>query len=85
MCPSGQWKLKFDSKPRKKYFAKLNGDLVSVPALYHPNYPLAMTLDTDLKALVISSQHFYFHSSKSYSHGGDRGVVEIRKTHDLEI
>lgn len=85
MCPSGQWKFKFDLKSRKNYFEKLNGDLVSVPVLSHPKYPLAVTLDTDLKAMVISSQHLYFHSSKSYSHGGDRGAVEIRKTHEIEI
>lgn len=77
MRPSGQWKLKFDLKASKGYFRKFNGDLVSVPVLHHSNYPLAMTVDPDLKALVISSQHLSIHASKSYSHG----AVEIRKTH----
>ncbi|CAF93615.1 unnamed protein product, partial [Tetraodon nigroviridis] len=48
----GQWELKFDSKPKKRHFTKPNGDLVSVWVLYHQSYPLAMTLDTDLKAMV---------------------------------
>lgn len=57
LCPSGQWEIKFDFKHRKDFFSKLNGDLVPVPVLYHQEYLLAMTMDANLKALVISSRH----------------------------
>lgn len=52
MCPSGQWKLKFNLKPRKAFFSKLNGDLVQVPVLHHEAYMLPMMIDTALKAQV---------------------------------
>lgn len=52
MCALGQWKVKFDPKPRKGYFSKLNGDLVKVPILYHQNYVTVMTLVVELRAQV---------------------------------
>lgn len=64
LCPLGQWKIKFDLKHRKGFFSKLNGDLVQVPVLFHQDYLLAMMLDADLKALVISSRHLCFNKLK---------------------
>nr|XP_046270185.1 plasma protease C1 inhibitor [Scatophagus argus] len=49
---SGQWKVKFDLKPQKGHFSKLDGDLVKVPILYHPKYMLVMKYVTELKAQV---------------------------------
>ncbi|XP_037621452.1 plasma protease C1 inhibitor [Sebastes umbrosus] len=49
---SGQWKVKYEMKPKKGLFAKLNGDLVGVPILYHPKYSAAMTYIVELKAQV---------------------------------
>lgn len=49
---SGQWKVKYEMKPRKELFTKLNGDLVRVPILYHPKYSAAMTYIVELKAQV---------------------------------
>lgn len=57
MCALGQWKVKFDPKPRKGHFSKLNGDLVKVPILYHQNYVMVMTLVIELKAQVKKHQH----------------------------
>ncbi|TWW59324.1 Plasma protease C1 inhibitor [Takifugu flavidus] len=48
----GQWKLKFNLKPRKALFSKLNGDLVSVPVFHHRDYLLATMIDNALKAQV---------------------------------
>lgn len=52
MCALGQWKVKFNRKPRKGHFSKLNGDLVKVPILHHQNYMTVMTLVAALKAQV---------------------------------
>ncbi|CAJ1052257.1 plasma protease C1 inhibitor [Xyrichtys novacula] len=49
---SGQWTVKFNAKPRKGLFTKLNGDLVKVPVLFHQNYVVAMTYNTELGAQV---------------------------------
>ncbi|KAF0037406.1 hypothetical protein F2P81_010280 [Scophthalmus maximus] len=49
---SGQWKIKFDVKPRKGLFTKLNGDLVKVPLLYHQRYTAPMIYAVELKAQV---------------------------------
>lgn len=57
MCASGQWKVKYDMKPRKGVFTKLDGDLVNVPLLYHQKYMAAMVYVVELKAQVRNSQH----------------------------
>ncbi|XP_044046955.1 plasma protease C1 inhibitor isoform X2 [Siniperca chuatsi] len=49
---SGQWKVKFDQKPKKGLFTKLDGDLVNVPLLYHQKYKAVMTYVIELKAQV---------------------------------
>ncbi|XP_034393449.1 plasma protease C1 inhibitor [Cyclopterus lumpus] len=49
---SGQWKVKYDMKPKKGLFAKLNGDLVMVSLLYHQKYLAAMAYVVELKAQV---------------------------------
>ncbi|XP_031158599.2 plasma protease C1 inhibitor [Sander lucioperca] len=49
---SGQWKVKYDMKPRKGVFTKLDGDLVNVPLLYHQKYMAAMVYVVELKAQV---------------------------------
>ena len=57
MCASGQWKVKFDQKPKKGLFTKLGGDMVKVPLLYHNKYMLAVGHSIELKAQVTNSQH----------------------------
>ncbi|KAM9857110.1 plasma protease C1 inhibitor [Aulostomus maculatus] len=49
---SGQWKVKFEEKPQKGLFRKLNGDLITVPLLYHNKYLATMAYDVDLKAQI---------------------------------
>ncbi|KAM9314836.1 plasma protease C1 inhibitor [Pholidichthys leucotaenia] len=49
---NGQWKVKFEEKPKKGFFTKLNGDLVKVPLLYHQNYNMAVMYVDELKAKV---------------------------------
>ncbi|XP_070684079.1 plasma protease C1 inhibitor [Pempheris klunzingeri] len=49
---SGQWKFKFNEKPKKGLFTKLNGDLVKVPLLHHERYMVAMSFVPELKANV---------------------------------
>ncbi|XP_033478862.1 plasma protease C1 inhibitor [Epinephelus lanceolatus] len=49
---SGQWKVKYDMKPRKGLFTKLDGDMVSVPILYHSRYMAATKYVVELKAHV---------------------------------
>ncbi|XP_008284485.1 plasma protease C1 inhibitor isoform X2 [Stegastes partitus] len=49
---SGQWKVKFDTKPKKGHFTKLDGDLVKVPLLHHQKYMVAMMYSAELKAQV---------------------------------
>ncbi|KAL3067056.1 hypothetical protein OYC64_016913 [Pagothenia borchgrevinki] len=49
---TGQWKVKYEMKPRKGLFTKLDGDLVNVELLYHPKYMVAMTYVVQLKAQV---------------------------------
>lgn len=55
MCVSGQWKVKFDQKPKKGHFTKLGGDMVTVPLLYHQKYMVAMTYVVELKAQVTNT------------------------------
>ncbi|XP_073322995.1 plasma protease C1 inhibitor [Pagrus major] len=49
---SGQWMVKFDPKPKKGFFAKLDGDLKKVPLLYQNNYMLVTAHVVELKAQV---------------------------------
>uniref|UniRef100_A0A3Q3W560 Ig-like domain-containing protein n=1 Tax=Mola mola TaxID=94237 RepID=A0A3Q3W560_MOLML len=49
---SGQWKIKFETKSKKGFFQKLNGDLVKVPILHHEQYMAVMTYVANLKAQV---------------------------------
>ncbi|XP_041839418.1 plasma protease C1 inhibitor [Melanotaenia boesemani] len=49
---SGEWKFKFEIKSRKGYFTKLDGDLVSVPILYHEKYMAVVMHSVELKAQV---------------------------------
>jgi len=56
VCASGQWKVKFNEKPKKRLFTKLNGDLVGVPVLYHQKYLATIMHITELKAQVSNSQ-----------------------------
>ncbi|XP_029001522.1 plasma protease C1 inhibitor [Betta splendens] len=49
---SGQWKVKFDQKPKKRGFTKLNGDIVKVETLYHQKYMAAMGHVVELQAQV---------------------------------
>ncbi|XP_031727364.1 plasma protease C1 inhibitor [Anarrhichthys ocellatus] len=48
----GQWKVKYDMKPKKGLFTKLDGDLEKVSVLYHQKYMAAMTYVVELKAQV---------------------------------
>ncbi|KAK5926685.1 hypothetical protein CgunFtcFv8_022235 [Champsocephalus gunnari] len=50
---TGQWKVKYEMKPRKGLFTKLDGDLVNVQLLYHPKYMAAMMYVVQLKAQVV--------------------------------
>nr|AFO64913.1 C1 inhibitor [Oplegnathus fasciatus]AHA51697.1 C1 inhibitor precursor [Oplegnathus fasciatus] len=49
---SGQWTVKFEQKPKKGLFTKLDGDMVRVQLLYHQKYMTAMTYLVELKAQV---------------------------------
>ncbi|XP_040892483.1 plasma protease C1 inhibitor [Toxotes jaculatrix] len=49
---SGQWMVKFEPKPKKGMFTKLNGDMVKVPLLHHQKYMAAMAYVVELKAQV---------------------------------
>ncbi|NP_001290301.1 plasma protease C1 inhibitor precursor [Larimichthys crocea] len=49
---SGQWKVKFELKPQKGLFSKLDGDLIKVPVLYQKNYMMPLTYIAGLKAQV---------------------------------
>uniref|UniRef100_UPI0037E857D1 plasma protease C1 inhibitor n=1 Tax=Semicossyphus pulcher TaxID=241346 RepID=UPI0037E857D1 len=49
---SGQWKVKFDPKPHKGLFTKLNGDMVKVPTLYHQTYMLSVMYNPELQSEV---------------------------------
>ncbi|KAM9363704.1 plasma protease C1 inhibitor [Symphorus nematophorus] len=49
---SGQWKVRFDGKPKKGYFTKLGGDMVKVPLLHHQEYNLTIAYVVELKAQV---------------------------------
>ncbi|XP_037328780.2 plasma protease C1 inhibitor [Pungitius pungitius] len=51
---NGQWKVKYDAKPKKGLFTKLDGDMVTVPLLYHPKYMVALNYIVQLKAQVAS-------------------------------
>lgn len=52
MCAPGQWKMKFNLKPRKGMFTKLDGSMVNVPVIFHSDYMAAQTLIPQLKAQV---------------------------------
>ncbi|TMS23127.1 Plasma protease C1 inhibitor [Larimichthys crocea] len=47
-----QWKVKFELKPQKGLFSKLDGDLIKVPVLYQKNYMMPLTYIAGLKAQV---------------------------------
>ncbi|XP_008411680.1 plasma protease C1 inhibitor [Poecilia reticulata] len=49
---SGQWKFKFNDKPKKGLFVKFGGDMVRVPLIHHSRYLATMTYAPDLKAQV---------------------------------
>lgn len=51
---SGQWKMKFSPKPHKGSFTKLNGEMTTVPVLFHRNYIAAVTYSEKLQAQVVS-------------------------------
>lgn len=51
-CVLGQWKVKFNPNNKKGYFTKFNGDVVTVPLLYHDKYMATMMYDPHLKAQV---------------------------------
>ncbi|KAG8014787.1 Plasma protease C1 inhibitor, partial [Nibea albiflora] len=49
---SGQWKVKFELKPQKGHFSKLDGDLIKVPVLYQKKYTMPMAYVVGVKAQV---------------------------------
>ncbi|XP_037530872.1 plasma protease C1 inhibitor [Nematolebias whitei] len=49
---SGQWTFRFNEKPKKGHFTKLNGDLVKVSLVYHLNYKASVMHVAELKAQV---------------------------------
>ncbi|KAM8878476.1 plasma protease C1 inhibitor isoform 1-T2 [Spinachia spinachia] len=49
---NGQWKVRYDAKPKKGLFTKLDGDMVMVQLLYHPKYMVALNYVVELKAQV---------------------------------
>lgn len=52
MCAPGQWKVKFNPKPRKGMFTKLDGSMVNVPVIFHSGYMVAESLIPQLMAQV---------------------------------
>lgn len=50
---SGMWTVKFNEKPMKRHFTKLNGDMVKVPALYNDKFLGSMVYAPGLKAQVM--------------------------------
>lgn len=66
MSESGQWKVKFNPKPEKGFFTKLNGDLVKVPLLHHEKYMLVVSHVADLKAQVMNT-NMPIHSKNIYT------------------
>lgn len=57
MCVSGQWKVKFEPKPKKGMFTKLDGSMVNVPIIFHEHYTMAESLIPHLKAQVGTNTH----------------------------
>ncbi|XP_035992512.1 plasma protease C1 inhibitor-like [Fundulus heteroclitus] len=49
---SGQWKFKFNDKPKKGLFTKFSGDMVRVPVIQSPKYQATMMYVPELKAQV---------------------------------
>ncbi|XP_035992873.1 LOW QUALITY PROTEIN: plasma protease C1 inhibitor [Fundulus heteroclitus] len=49
---SGQWKFKFNDKPKKGLFTKFSGDMVRVPVIHSPKYQATMMYVPELKAQV---------------------------------
>lgn len=81
---SGMWITKFDEKPMKRHFTKQNGDLVTVPVLYHNKFQGAMMLSAALKAQVMrfgltGNNSLYILLPPSY-HASDLQKVELRMT-----
>lgn len=52
MCASGEWKMKFNPKPSKGMFTKLDGSMVNVPVIFHSDYMVAETLMPQFRAQV---------------------------------
>lgn len=83
VCASGQWKVKFDPKPKKGLFLKLGGDMVLVPLLYHHKYMAVTKLVVELKAQVTNTNTPIKHSHRQVfklrgeSNGGTRERHEI--------
>lgn len=50
---SGMWTVKFNEKPTKGHFTKLNGDMVTVPVLQNDKFLGSMVYVTELKAQVM--------------------------------
>uniref|UniRef100_A0A665UU40 Serpin peptidase inhibitor, clade G (C1 inhibitor), member 1 n=1 Tax=Echeneis naucrates TaxID=173247 RepID=A0A665UU40_ECHNA len=81
---NGEWKIKFNQKPKKGLFTKLDGDLVTVPLLYHQKYMAAMTHITELKAQVArfsltGGNSFYILLPRSHK-AADLQQMEVRMT-----
>ncbi|XP_072319071.1 plasma protease C1 inhibitor [Eucyclogobius newberryi] len=51
---SGMWTIKFDEKPSKGHFTKLNGDMISVPVLRHDEFLGSTAYVPELKAQVMN-------------------------------
>lgn len=50
---SGMWTVKFNEKPKKGLFTKLNGDMVKVPVLQNDKFLGSVVYATELKAQVM--------------------------------
>lgn len=50
---SGMWIIKFNEKPMKGHFTKLNGDMVKVPVLQNDRFMGSLVYVTELKAQVM--------------------------------
>ncbi|KAK7929003.1 hypothetical protein WMY93_005398 [Mugilogobius chulae] len=50
---NGMWIIKFNEKPAKSYFTKLNGDMIPVPALRNDDFQGSMVYVSELKAQVM--------------------------------
>ncbi|KAJ0051004.1 hypothetical protein NL108_012147, partial [Boleophthalmus pectinirostris] len=50
---NGLWTIKFDEKPSKGYFTKLDGDMIKVPTLRNDDFQGSMVFVPELKAQVM--------------------------------